>query len=199
MRKPVALSQNSGWFHRLSINKLSETNLTNNNWLLVNYYMVHTALQSPWSKPPSTCKFERSLLHVILCQITGKRSPWKHYFSPCEVLDFFPQNSVGTMCYKNYLCNEVDYNAGEIYPSLLNSSVGSCTSHFDLTNERRMKETGPVAWHKCPITQSCELRRDVLNHSKHDLTKFIKTLVGGLAGVWTCVLALGKLALFQLS
>ena len=60
-------------------------------------------------------------------------------------LIFFPQNSVGTMYYKNYLCNEVDYNTGEIYPSLLHSSVGSCTSHFDLTNERRMKETGPVA------------------------------------------------------
>ena len=38
---------NVGWFHRLSINKLSVTNLTNNNWLLVNYYMVHTALKSP--------------------------------------------------------------------------------------------------------------------------------------------------------
>ena len=151
------------------------------------------------SKPPSTCKFERSLLHVILCQITGKRSPWKRYFSPCKVLDFSPQNSVGTMYYKNYLCNEVDYNTGEIYPSLLHNSVGSCTSHFDLTNERRMKETGPVAWHKCPITQSCKLRREVLNRSKHDLIKFIKTQVGGLAGVWTCVLALGKLALFQLS
>ena len=45
----------------------------------------------------------------------------------------------------NDLGNEVDYTIGETYPSLLNSIVGSCTPHFDLTNERRMKETGPVA------------------------------------------------------
>ena len=49
------------------------------------------------SKPHSTYKFERSLLHVILCRITGKKSPWKNYFGPWKVLDFFPQNSVWTM------------------------------------------------------------------------------------------------------
>ena len=41
----MVVSQNVGWFLRLSINKLSVTNLTNNNWLLVNYYMVHTGLE----------------------------------------------------------------------------------------------------------------------------------------------------------
>ena len=41
----MVVSQNVGWFHRLSINKLSVTNLTNNNWLLVNYYMVHMGLE----------------------------------------------------------------------------------------------------------------------------------------------------------
>ena len=43
--KPVVVSQNVGWFLRLSINKLSVTKLTNNNWLLVNYYMVHMGLE----------------------------------------------------------------------------------------------------------------------------------------------------------
>ena len=34
------------------------------------------------SKPHSTYEFERSLLQVILCQMRGKRSPWKNYFGP---------------------------------------------------------------------------------------------------------------------
>ena len=41
----MVVSQNVGWFLRLSINKLSVTKLTNNNWLLVNYYMVHMGLE----------------------------------------------------------------------------------------------------------------------------------------------------------
>ena len=45
VQKPVAVLQNVGWFLKLSINKLSVTNLTNNYWLLVNYYMVS---HGPW-------------------------------------------------------------------------------------------------------------------------------------------------------
>ena len=41
----MVVSQNVAWFLRLSINKLSVTNLTNNSWLLVNYYMVHMGLE----------------------------------------------------------------------------------------------------------------------------------------------------------
>ena len=41
------------------------------------------------------------------------------------------------MYYMNDLCNEVDYTTRETDPSLLNISVGSCTSPFNLTNNER--------------------------------------------------------------
>lgn len=43
------------------------------------------AISSP---PPFTYRFEMSVLHFILCQITGKTSPWKTYLGPWKVLDF---------------------------------------------------------------------------------------------------------------
>ena len=42
-------------------------------------------------KPPPATKFWRSLPHVMLCQITGKKSPWKNYLIPWKVLDFSPK------------------------------------------------------------------------------------------------------------
>ena len=39
----------------------------------------------------------------------------------------------------------------------------------------------------------------ISNHSKHDLTSFLNTLVVGLAGVWTHDLSLGRPVFSQLS
>ena len=64
--------------------------------LLFKYPRNHTFLGEgiAISQPPSTYECERSLflLDVILCQITGKRSPWK-------LLDFFPHKSIWSTLY----------------------------------------------------------------------------------------------------
>ena len=74
----MVVSQNVGWFLRLSINKLSVTNLTNNNWLLGNYYMVHTGLEKSlkieklWYIVEKSLNFPQTSLNIFESSLYNK-------------------------------------------------------------------------------------------------------------------------------
>ena len=74
----MVVSQNVGWFLRLSINKLSVTNLTNNNWLLVNYYMVHMGLEKSlkietlWDILEKSLNFPQTSLNIFESSLYNK-------------------------------------------------------------------------------------------------------------------------------
>ena len=108
-------------------------------------------------KPHTTYEFERSLLHVILCQVTGKRSPWKNYFGPWKVLQnflIFPPKILYApwLSYHSFLGRNLCFkNAfGQLISTRLNSFLAFLlfiVEHSGDKQKRKTKELTKGTWH----------------------------------------------------